>query len=161
MTSSPSATQRQRGQRGVEVLDQMHADPATQLVIHESGKTTQEAPYHTRMIEVARLLDARLLTTDETLAKVARLQGVMVLNLQELTEALKPNIIVGEKIRLALVRPGKDEHQAVGYLTDGTMIVVNHAAELMGTTQNIYVISKLQTSNGLMVFAELDRSEHV
>ncbi|MFM2296738.1 MAG: hypothetical protein RL117_445 [Verrucomicrobiota bacterium] len=156
LAASSAPTQRQRGQRGVEILDQMHKDPTTQLVIHESDQANQDTPFHTRMIEVARLLDARLLTTDETLAKIARLQGLLVLNLQELTEALKPNIVVGEKIRLALVRPGKDDHQAVGYLTDGTMIVVNHSAELIGTTQNIHVISTLQTSNGLMVFAELD-----
>jgi uncharacterized protein YacL len=75
--------------------------------------------------------------------------------LHELTDALKPSIVVGEKIRLALVRPGKDEHQAVGYLSDGTMIVVNQALSLIGTTQTVDVISTLQTNNGMMVFAEL------
>jgi uncharacterized protein YacL len=66
--------------------------------------------------------------------------------------------VVGETIRLALVRPGKDEHQAVGFLSDGTMIVVNHASSLLNTTQSVRVISTLQTANGLMVFAEIETS---
>lgn len=156
LASSPNLAQRMRGQRGVDMLEKMRSDSSTQIAIHESGKLGDDATLHARMIEIARLLDARLLTSEETLAKVARLQGISVLNLHELTDALKPSIVVGEKMRLALVRPGKDEHQGVGYLSDGTMIVVNHAAPLIGTTQTVHVISTLQTSNGLMVFAELE-----
>jgi len=156
LASSHQTTQRLRGERGVEVLAQMNRDSNTQVAIHESGKISEDAPYHTRMVEVARMVDGRLLTSDETLAKIARLQGVMVLDLHELTDALRPSIVIGEKIRLALVRPGKDEHQAVGYLSDGTMIVVNQAVNLIGTTQTVNVISTLQTNNGLMVFAEVD-----
>lgn len=158
LSSSPILTRRQRGQRGLDVLEQMQSDPNAQVTIHESGTTTTDQSPHVRLIEVAQLLDARLLTNEDTLAKVARLQGISVLNLHELTDALKPSIVVGEKMRLALVRPGKDEHQAVGYLSDGTMIVVNHASAMMGTTQTVHVISTLQTSNGLMVFAEIEGS---
>jgi len=156
LASSNNLAQRMRGQRGVDVMEKMRSDASTQMAIHEAGKMSEDTPYHTRMIEIARLLDGRLLTNDETLAKIARLQGVMVLNLHELTDALKPSIVVGEKMRLALVRPGKEEHQAVGYLSDGTMIVVNQASALIGSTQTVHVISTLQTSNGLMVFAELE-----
>ena len=160
LATSSNPAQRMRGQRGVDMLEQMHFDTSTQFAIHESGKLTEEDSLHARMIEVARLLDARLLTNDETLAKVARFQGVSVLNLHELTDALKPSIVVGEKMRLALVRPGKEDHQAVGYLSDGTMIVVNHANSLIGTTQTVHVISTLQTANGLMIFAELESNSH-
>lgn len=156
LAASSNLAQRMRGQRGVDMLEQMHSDASTQFVIHESGKITDETSLQARMIEIARLLDARLLTNEETLAKVARFHGVSVLNLHELTNALQPLIVVGEKIRLAIVRPGKEEHQGVGYLSDGTMIVVNHASSLMGTTQTVHVISTLQTSNGMMVFAELE-----
>jgi len=156
LSSSPTVAHRQRGQRGLDVLEQMQSDAMTHVTIHESGTASSELSLHSRLIEVAQLLDALLLTSDENLAKVARLQGVSVLNLLELTDALKPSIVVGEKMRLALVRPGRDEHQAVGYLSDGTMIVVNHAIALMGTTQSVHVISTLQTSNGTMVFAELE-----
>ena len=86
---------------------------------------------------------------------MARLQSAEVLNINDLSEALKPAVAVGEKIHLALVRGGKDEHQAVGYLPDGTMIVVNHAVASIGSTQDVVVISTLQTAAGQMVFAEL------
>jgi uncharacterized protein YacL len=155
LAAATNVTHRLRGERGVEILAKMKNDGNTQVSIHEAGPLSDDAPHHTRMIEVARIVDGRILTNDETLAKIARLQGVLVLNLHELTDALKPSIVVGEKIRLALVRPGKDEHQAVGYLSDGTMIVVNQALSLIGTTQTVDVISTLQTNNGMMVFAEL------
>ena len=108
-----------------------------------------------RLIEVTRMLGARLLTVDENLTKVAKLQGVDVLNIHELDEALKPTVAVGQRIRLALVRTGKEDHQAVGYLPDGTMIVVNHAVAKIGATADVVVVSTLQTASGVMVFAEL------
>jgi uncharacterized protein YacL len=156
LAASASTIQKQRGQRGLDVLEQMQADPGTDVVIHESDAVTAEQNFTTRLMEVTKLLDARLLTNNENLAKVARLQGISVLNLHELMDALNPSVVVGETIRLALVRPGKDEHQAVGFLSNGTMIVVNHAATLLGTTQSVRVFSTLQTANGLMVFAEIE-----
>ena len=77
------------------------------------------------------------------------------MNLNDLADALRPALVVGERVRLPLVRSGRDDHQAVGYLPDGTMIVVNHAVDKIGSTQDIVVISMLQTSAGQMVFAEL------
>jgi len=155
LASSPSAVRRQRGERGIALLEKMQADKDLQVTIEEartsaSGETVQE-----RLLQVALLLGARLMTMDENLAKVARLRGVDVLNLDELTDALKPKVAVGERVRLPLVRPGKDDHQAVGYLPDGTMLVVNHASNKMNTTQDVVVISTLQTSAGTMVFGEL------
>jgi uncharacterized protein YacL len=98
-------------------------------------------------------------TTDENLTKVAHLQSADIINLNDLSDALKPAVVVGESMRLALVRSGKDEHQAVGYMPDGTMIVVNHAISKIGTSQDVTVISTLQTSAGQMVFAELHDNE--
>ncbi|MFY7817275.1 MAG: hypothetical protein ACOVRB_02815 [Akkermansiaceae bacterium] len=155
LAGSTQTTQRMRGERGVEMLEKMNNHPTTQVTIHEADKLSEDAPCHTRMIDVARMVDGRILTSDDTLAKIARLQGLQVLNLHELTDALKPTVVIGEKIRIALVRPGKDDHQAVGYLSDGTMIVVNQAVQLIGTTQTVNLISTLHTNNGLMVFAEI------
>ena len=90
---------------------------------------------------------------------MARLQNASVLNINDLADALKPAVVVGEKIHLALVRSGKDDHQGVGYLPDGTMIVVNHGVSKIGTTQDVVVISTLQTSGGELVFAELFNPE--
>ena len=78
-----------------------------------------------------------------------------VLNIHELDEALKPTVAVGQRLRIALVRTGKEDHQAVGYLPDGTMIVANHAVSKIGSTAEVIVVSTLQTAGGTMVFAEL------
>ena len=95
------------------------------------------------------------MTMDDSLAKIARLQGLDVLSLNELSDSLKPPIEIGQRMRIALVRSGKEEHQAVGYLPDGTMVVVNHAAVRIGSMMDVSVTSTLQTTGGLMVFAEL------
>jgi uncharacterized protein YacL len=145
---------RQRGQRGLDCLDAMQKAPDIQVSIHD-GKTSPEADtLNARLIETARLLGARLMTVDENLATVAKLQGLDVLSIQELDEALKPAVAIGQRLRIALVRGGREDHQAVGYLPDGTMIVVNHAAARIGTTADVIVVSTLQTAGGTMVFAE-------
>ncbi len=155
MSNSPSVAKRQRGQRGLDCLEEMQALPGLRISIHDAGDAATTDSLDARLIQTARLLGARLLTTDENLAKVARLQNAEVLNINDLADALKPAVVVGEKIRLALVRSGKDDHQGVGYLPDGTMIVVNHGVSKIGTTQDVVVISTLQTSAGELVFSEL------
>ncbi|MFP6879747.1 MAG: hypothetical protein VCA34_02290 [Roseibacillus sp.] len=155
LASSPSPGKRQRGQRGLDCLEEMQDDKSISISIHEEVEGTISDAMDTRLIQTARVLGARLITTDENVTKVARLQSAEVLNINDLSNALKPAVVVGEKIHLALVHTGKDDHQGVGYLPDGTMIVVNHAAPKIGTTQDVLVISTLQTSAGQMVFAEL------
>lgn len=159
MANSPSAGKRQRGQRGLEVLDQLQKNPGIPISIQDSRGMAEEDSFQGRLVQTAKLLSARIVTTDENLTKVAHLQGADVMNLNDLADALKPSVVVGESVRLALVRAGKDEHQAVGYMPDGTMIVVNHSINKIGTTQDVTVISKLQTSAGEMVFAELNITE--
>ncbi|MCU0753106.1 MAG: hypothetical protein MUC40_08820 [Akkermansiaceae bacterium] len=155
MAASGVNNRRQRGQRGLDCLESMQKASDVQVTIHD-GKTSQEAEtLNSKLIETSRLLGARLMTSDETLSKVARLQGVDVLNIQELDDALRPAVAVGQRMRIALVRTGKEEHQGVGYLPDGTMIVVNHAVARIGTTADVLVVSTLQTAGGMMVFAEL------
>jgi uncharacterized protein YacL len=159
MANSPSAGKRQRGQRGLEVLDQLQKNPGIPISIQDSRGMAEDDSFQGRLVQTAKLLSARIVTTDENLTKVAHLQGADVMNLNDLADALKPSVVVGESVRLALVRAGKDEHQAVGYMPDGTMIVVNHSINKIGTTQDVTVISKLQTSAGEMVFAELNITE--
>jgi len=145
---------RLRGQRGLDSLEAMQKAPDIQITLHESSARKDEK-LSKLLIETTRLLGARLMTGDENLGKVARLQGIQVLNIDELDHALKPPAGVGDKVRLTLVRNGKEEHQAVGYLPDGTMIVVNQAAAKIGSAVDVTVVSTLQTSAGVMVFAEL------
>lgn len=154
MANSPTPAKRQRAERGLACLESMRASKELQVTIEDAAVTGDET-VNGRLLQISQLLGARLMTSDENLGKVAKLRGLDVLNLDELLDALRPAIGVGEKVRLALVRGGKDEHQGVGYMPDGTMIVVNHAAKKIGTTQDVVVISTLQTSSGVMVFAEL------
>lgn len=156
LTESPQAALRQRGQLGLDLLEKIQQEKTYDITIHELASPNEKMSSQEHIIATARFFSARLLTNDESLAKVARLQGIKVLNLHELHEALKPAIVVGETMKLALVRTGKEEHQAVGYIQDGTMIVVNQAAPLIGTTQKIRLISTIHTANGMMVFAELE-----
>ena len=154
MADSESNGARHRGQRGLDFLERMQKSPDIQISIHDTPPSGESETKNARLIETTRMLGARLMTIDENLTKVAKLQGVDVLNIHELDEALKPTVAVGQRIRIALVRTGKEEHQAVGYLPDGTMIVVNHAVAKIGTTAEVIVVSTLQTASGTMVFAE-------
>ena len=154
MSTSSQNGARLRGQRGLDALEAMQKTPEIQITLHESSARKDEK-LSKLLIETTRLLGARLMTGDENLGKVARLQGIQVLNIDELDQALKPPAGVGDKVRITLVRSGKEDHQAVGYLPDGTMIVVNHAVAKIGSAVDVTVVSTLQTSAGIMVFAEL------
>lgn len=154
LSQSGSSSAKQRAQRGLDALDLMQKSGDIQISIHDTTPGDLPESMHNRFVEITRLLGARLMTSDENLAKIARLRGIDVLNLQELDEALRPPVEVGQRMRIALVRPGKEDHQAVGYLPDGTMIVVNHAVAKIGTSIDVIVVSKLQSAGGLMVFAE-------
>ncbi|MFU8892311.1 MAG: PIN/TRAM domain-containing protein [Luteolibacter sp.] len=157
MVESDHTAYRQRGQRGLGALAELREAADIQVTIHDDRGTVpngQSRTQHSRMIEVARLLGARMMTMDDNLAKIARLQGIDVLNLNELSDSLKPPIEIGQRMRIALVRPGKEDHQAVGYLPDGTMVVVNQAAARIGGMTDVTVTSTLQTTGGMMIFAE-------
>jgi len=159
MSNSPSGSRSVGAQRALEQIESLQDSKDVEVVIHDSSLSTSAESMEARLIETAQSLDASLLTVDSNLAKAGKVRGANVLNINDLTEALKPSVEIGQRMRLPLVRPGKDDHQAVGYLLDGTMIVVNHAISLMGTSQDVRVISMIQTSAGHMVFAELITNE--
>ena len=152
-----SSGPRQRAQRGLENLEKMKSSPHIEISIHDTRIVAEEQTLHSRLIEMAKFYGARLLTLEDSLAKIAKLQSVSVLNLNELDIALRPSIAVGERLRIVLVRPGKEEHQAVGYLPDGTMIVVNQGASEMGHAVDVVVVTTLQTAGGMLIFGEMDR----
>ena len=155
MVDSPEAHDKQRAQRALDALARMKANGKYRLTVHEHPANTSADDPKSQLVRISQMLAGRILTVSDETAKIAEVQGVDVLNLHELVEALKPKVVVGQQVRLALVRGGRDEHQAVGYLADGTMIVVNNAASRMNSTQDVVVISKLETTSGEMVFAEL------
>ncbi len=146
---------KQRAQRGLENLEKMQSSPDVQVSIHEAKTSPDSQSSHARLIETANFFGARLLTLDEGLTKIAKLQGVSVLNINELDVALRTPLAVGEKLRVALVRSGKEDHQGVGYMPDGTMIVVNQAAGQIGNSVDAVVTTTLQTASGTLIFAEL------
>jgi len=159
MANSPSPGRRQRGQRGLESLEKLQKSSTIKVTIHDSQAESSDDTHDAHLLQISRILNAKILTVDDNLAKVARLQSADVLNLTDMEEALKPTVDIGSKVNLAIVRTGKEEHQGVGYLPDGTMIVVNHAVSKIGSTQNVSVISTINTTAGLMVFADLDEGK--
>ncbi len=154
LADSRDPIKRDRGRRGLEILNQLQRSREIELTIHDStgdGDLQTDA----RLVRTAKVLHARLLTNDNALCQVARLQQVPALNLSELARALRPMVVAGDELDLQLVKEGREPHQAVGYLSDGTMIVVNHARPHLGKTATIVVSSSLQSAAGRLVFAEL------
>jgi len=155
LADSHDAIKRERGRRGLEILNQLQRSREVDLTIHDGGAEETDLTVDARLVRVAKLLQARLLTNDQALCQVARLQQVPVLNLNDLSKALRPVVLPGDEVELALVKEGRDPHQAVGYLADGTMIVVNQARPQIGRTATVVVSSALQTAGGRLIFAEL------
>lgn len=156
LADSRDPIKRERGRRGLEILNQLQASREMELTIHDTavdddGDLTTDA----RLVRTARLLQARLLTNDTALCQVARLQQVQTLNVTDLARALRPTVMAGEELELSLVKEGREAHQAIGYLSDGTMIVVNHSRPYVGKTVRVVVSSSLQTGAGRLIFAEL------
>ena len=154
LADSANESKRVPGKRGLENLKNLQENDGIEVAIYD-GDTFSENTVDAKLTELGQQLNARILTNDANLAKVARLKGVTVLNLNELAVALKPKLSAGDELDLQLIREGKDDHQAVGYLGDGTMIVVNHAFKLIGTRQKIIITSEVQTNSGRIVFANL------
>ena len=155
LADSHDPTKRERGRRGLEILNQMQSSREIELTVHESTADDLDLGTDARLVRAAKVLKARLLTNDHALAQIARLQQVPVLNLAELARALRPTLVAGDEIDLHLVKEGRESHQAVGYLPDGTMIVVNNARAHVGKTRTVVVASALQTAAGRLIFAEL------
>jgi len=154
LADSRDPIKRERGRRGLEILNQLQQSREIELTIRESADDGDTA-VDSRLVRTAKVLQARLLTNDNALCQVARLQQVPALNLNDLARALRPTLVVGDEIELSLVKEGREPHQAVGYLPDGTMIVVNQARTLLGKTAKVVVASALQTAAGRLIFAEL------
>jgi uncharacterized protein YacL len=156
LADSHEAMRKERGKRGLECLEQLRKGEGVAVRIHEDPYN-QADTVDGKLVLAAKQLGARLLTNDANLGRVASLQGVTVLNMHLLSRALRPALVPGEELDIMLSKPGKEPHQAVGYLPDGTMIVVNQGAQKMGAIGTVTVISSLQTSAGRLVFAELKK----
>ncbi|MDP0497255.1 MAG: twitching motility protein PilT [Verrucomicrobiota bacterium JB024] len=148
-------TQRQaKGRKGLQVLSELRKLPFVTVSIHESELNPRQK-VEEKLIFVAQSLKAKLLTTDYNLAKLAEFQGVSWLNINDLSRALNTEVAVGDTFDVELVKSGKEPNQAVGYLSDGSMVVVNDAAEMVGKSVHIEVISVMPSAGGKLIFARL------
>jgi len=155
VADSSDALKRQRGRRGLEVLQRMQKMPCLEIrVLDEdfSGLTSVDQ----KLVELARRTGAKIVTNDFNLNKVARVQNISVLNVNELANALKPAVLPGESMRVLILREGKEPTQGVAFLDDGTMVVVDGARRLVNRTVDIVVTSVHQTPAGKMIFGRLE-----
>lgn len=154
IADSADPAKRARGRRGLEMLSRLQRNPSIEVKIHETDFDDQ-AGVDAKLVQLARALNAKLFTTDYNLGKIAELQAVRYVNINELAQSLKATILPGETISLKVVREGKDKGQGIAYLNDGTMVVVNQAQHLVGQQVEAQVQSLLQTNSGVIVFADL------
>jgi uncharacterized protein YacL len=145
---------RARGRRGLEMLTRLQQNKRNEVKIHDAD-FPEETEVDAKLVRLSRALGAKLFTNDYNLGKVAELQSVPYVNLNELANALKPVILPGEVFSLRVVREGKDKGQGIGYLNDGTMVVINNAQSLIGQQVTVKVLSLLQTGAGVIIFADL------
>ena len=155
VADSADALKRQRGRRGLEILQRMQKNEALRVEISDDD-FPQIPDVDMKLIELAKRYNAKILTNDYNLNKVATLQGIDVLNINQLANALKPVVLPGEPMRVFILREGKEFGQGVAYLDDGTMVVVDGARRLINRTVDILVTSVHQTTAGKMIFGKLD-----
>jgi uncharacterized protein YacL len=155
IADSSDSVKRARGRRGLDVLNRLKKDKEVLLRI-----TDQDFPeisdVDSKLVKLGKILDAKVLTNDFNLFKVAQIQGVTVLNINLLTNALKPVVLPGEKMKIVVIKEGKDPGQGIGYLDDGTMVVVDSGKKYVGEGVFVTVTSVLQTPAGRMIFAKYE-----
>ena len=155
MIADSTDPQRQaKGRKGLETLNKLKKLPGLDLRIHESSVDTRR-DVDAKLVFLAQSLKAKLLTTDFNLAQMAEFQGVEWLNINALAKAISPELSIGETIKINLIKPGKEAGQAVGFLNDGSMVVVNEAEKLLGQVVNIEVQSILPSAGGKMIFGNI------
>jgi len=158
VADSGDRLRRNRGRRGLEMLQLLQRDERIAIQIHD-GRSARGSTVDSKLVSLGGQLQARILTCDYNLCKIADLQNVDTVNLNDVASALRPAVISGEEMAMKIIRPGDEPGQGVGYLNDGTMVVVDQARERVGQTVNVVVTNTLQTSAGRMIFGRI-RPDH-
>lgn len=151
VADSPDALKRQRGRRGLDVLGRLQKSPHVSVTISDLD-FPDLTDVDSKLIESAKSMGAKIVTNDYNLSKVAHIHGIKVLNINELTNALRPVALPGEAMSVFILKEGKEKDQGIAYLEDGTMVVVDNSRRMIGQTVNITVTSVLQTTVGKMIF---------
>lgn len=153
IADSSDDLKRARGRRGLDILNRIQKELDIEVIIHEK-KFSEEKEVDSKLLKLTRMLDGKILTNDYNLNKVAEVQSISVLNINDLANAVKPIVLPGEKMVVEVVKDGKESGQGLAYLDDGTMIVVESGKRYIGKTIDVLVTSVLQTSAGRMIFAK-------
>jgi uncharacterized protein YacL len=157
VADSTDGSKRQRGRRGLDMLQRMQSNTHIQVqIVPDDFPSIREVDL--KLLELAKKWEAKVVTNDFNLNKVAHLHHVDVLNINDLANALKPVVLPGEKMHVLILKEGKEFNQGVGYLDDGTMVVVDHARKLIGKAVEISVTSVLQTASGKMIFGKVEEN---
>jgi uncharacterized protein YacL len=157
VADSTDGSKRQRGRRGLDMLARMQANVALQVqIVSDDFPSIREVDL--KLLELAKKWEAKVVTNDFNLNKVAHLHHVEVLNINDLANALRPVVLPGEKMQVLILKEGKEFNQGVGYLDDGTMVVVDHARKVIGKSVEIVVTSVLQTASGKMIFGKIEET---
>jgi uncharacterized protein YacL len=155
VADSADSLKRNRGRRGLDILQRLQKVANLQIqIVEDDFPAVREVDL--KLIELAKLYEGKIITNDFNLNKVAQLQGVEVLNINELANSLKPIVLPGETMRVFILKEGKEYNQGVAYLDDGTMVVVDNARKMIGKTIEVSVTSVLQTTAGKMIFGKWD-----
>ena len=154
ISDSQDALRRARGRRGLDMLNRIRQNPRCEVRVHEMD-FPEEKEVDAKLLKLTRVLDAKLYTNDFNLGKVAELQSVPHVNLNALAAALKPTVLPGDVFNVRVARDGKDKGQGVGYLNDGTMVVITGAQEWIGQSVQVQVQSLHHTGAGVIIFADL------
>ena len=155
VADSADSLKRNRGRRGLDILQRLQKTASLQIqIVEDDFPAVREVDM--KLIELAKVYEGKIITNDFNLNKVAQLQGVEVLNINELANSLKPIVLPGEAMRVFILKEGKEYNQGVAYLDDGTMVVVDNARKMIGKTIDIAVTSVLQTTAGKMIFGKWD-----
>lgn len=153
IADSSDLLKRNRGRRGLDILNKIQKELDVKVLIYE-GDFEEIGEVDSKLVKLAKALRGKVVTNDFNLNKVCELQGVSVLNINDLANAVKPVVLPGEEIIVQVIKDGKEHGQGVAYLDDGTMIVVEGGRDFIGTTMEVLVTSVLQTSAGRMIFAK-------
>jgi len=153
IADSSDLLKRNRGRRGLDILNKIQKELDVKVLIYE-GDFEEISEVDSKLVKLAKVLRGKVVTNDFNLNKVCELQGVSVLNINDLANAVKPVVLPGEEIIVQVIKDGKEHGQGVAYLDDGTMIVVEGGRDYIGTTMEVLVTSVLQTSAGRMIFAK-------
>lgn len=157
IADSSDSIKRARGRRGLEMLNRLQRNTRNEVKIHD-GDFPDEKEVDAKLVRLARNLRAKLYTNDYNLGKIAELQSVNYVNLHDLAKSMRTVLLPGEVVSLRLVREGKDKGQGVGYLPDGTMVVVNHGQPFVGQQVEAQVQALHQTGAGVIIFADLKQA---